>query len=43
MSVTASIGMTMVTHQDSLTVLFERADAAIYNAKEQGGNCFVLG
>jgi diguanylate cyclase (GGDEF)-like protein len=43
MGVTASIGMTIVTHHDTITVLFERADAAIYSAKEQGGNCFVLG
>lgn len=41
--VSASIGMATVTASDTLTGLFERADAATYTAKQQGGNCFVLG
>jgi diguanylate cyclase (GGDEF)-like protein len=43
MCVTVSVGMTTVTRRDTLTTLFERADAAVYRAKEQGGDCFVLG
>jgi diguanylate cyclase (GGDEF)-like protein len=42
-AISASIGMASVTRQDNLTELLERADAAIYTAKQQGGNCFVLG
>ena len=41
--VTLSIGLSTVRASDSLTTLFERADAAVYKAKEQGGDCFVLG
>jgi diguanylate cyclase (GGDEF)-like protein len=43
MCVTASVGMATICRGEELAELFERADAAVYRAKEQGGNCFVLG
>ncbi|MNG13358.1 putative diguanylate cyclase YdaM [compost metagenome] len=37
--VTASIGMAPMTAQDSLESLMDRADSALYQAKQQGRNC----
>lgn len=37
--VTISIGLAQMQHQDSLQSLIARADAALYQAKQQGRNC----
>ena len=37
--VTISIGLAQMRHSDSLSGLIARADAALYQAKQQGRNC----
>ena len=37
--VTISLGLAQMRHQDSLQSLIARADAALYQAKQQGRNC----
>lgn len=37
--VTISIGLAQMQHSDSLSGLIARADAALYQAKQQGRNC----
>lgn len=39
--VTISIGLALMNPQDSLQSLIARADAALYQAKQQGRNCLV--
>ncbi|MDY6929596.1 MAG: GGDEF domain-containing protein, partial [Pseudomonadota bacterium] len=36
--VTVSLGITTITHNDTPTSLFSRADSALYKAKQQGRN-----
>ncbi|BFM04866.1 GGDEF domain-containing protein [Halioxenophilus aromaticivorans] len=38
-TITASFGVTQFTEGDSVETAFERADQALYNAKQEGRNC----
>ena len=40
--VTVSIGVGVIKHEESVDDLFQRADQALYNAKQLGRNCVVL-
>jgi len=40
--VTASIGVAVSHHLEDFDGLFQRADKALYSAKELGRNCVVL-
>ncbi len=42
LSITASIGVAVSHHLEEFDGLFQRADKALYNAKEIGRNCVVL-
>ncbi|MEP7242155.1 MAG: diguanylate cyclase [Gammaproteobacteria bacterium] len=42
-AVTASCGITSFTGSDTPDVIFDRADRALYKAKEAGRNCCVVG
>jgi diguanylate cyclase len=42
-TVTTSCGITSFTGADSPDILFDRADRALYRAKEAGRNCCVIG
>jgi diguanylate cyclase len=42
-AVTASCGITAFTGSDTTDVIFDRADRALYKAKEAGRNCCVAG
>ena len=42
-AVTASCGITAFTGSDTPDVIFDRADRALYKAKEAGRNCCVVG
>lgn len=42
-NVTISIGITEYTPKDDASSLYRRADMALYEAKHQGRNCFVVG
>ncbi|MFS1701414.1 GGDEF domain-containing protein [Alteromonas sp. AMM-1] len=42
LSVTASIGVAVSNHLEEFDALFQRADKALYHAKEIGRNCVVL-
>ena len=42
LSVTASIGVAVSHHLEDFDGLFQRADKALYSAKELGRNCVVL-
>ncbi|EHK9124126.1 TPA: diguanylate cyclase [Vibrio parahaemolyticus] len=42
MSVTASFGVTDITHSESNTQIYARADKALYQAKRHGRNCVAL-
>jgi diguanylate cyclase (GGDEF)-like protein/PAS domain S-box-containing protein len=39
---TASLGLTMLRPDDSIDEVVRRADRALYQAKNQGGNCLVI-
>jgi diguanylate cyclase (GGDEF)-like protein len=41
MKISASVGVATISPEDTLTSLFERADSAIYAAKEQGGDRMI--
>jgi diguanylate cyclase (GGDEF)-like protein len=42
LKITISIGLTMVNAQDkNVSNLFDRVDAAMYDAKQKGRNCVV--
>jgi GGDEF domain-containing protein len=40
--ITISLGGTIARVRDTTEVIFDRADAALYRAKEGGRNCVVL-
>lgn len=41
-NVTASFGITLFDHRDSLETIVSRADEALYKAKEQGRNRVIF-
>ena len=41
-NVTASMGMALLTNQDSIESLISRADKNLYKAKDNGRNCIVI-
>ena len=41
-STTISLGITQVSSDDDIDSLFKRVDAALYQAKEKGKNCFSI-
>jgi diguanylate cyclase len=42
-AVTASCGITEFTSTDTPDIIFDRADRALYKAKQAGRNCCVVG
>jgi diguanylate cyclase (GGDEF)-like protein len=42
-SITLSIGVSLITHNDNVHSAFERADAALYQAKKDGKNRVIYG